>query len=225
MAEPLEPNLEALQLRLERARARLTESRRRAGSDEWQAAHENQLKAERELAAAQGLDYAETFNCEFPWDIGAPLPRVVAGKRVFLAFYVNTFYLKRDSASGSDSARVTITTPPTAEPVGVVEFVSCAAFKMGGPNDEAFHRHPLYGRGLEAYRAHVERRSLWITEVGRINSGHPEHRPGWHERLTHYIFAFHDETFECIAKGYQAEVRAKSMGDVLLDLASLVADS
>jgi hypothetical protein len=171
------------------------------------------------------LDYAETFNFEFPWDIGAPLPHIVAGNRVFLAFYANASYPTGSSASGSAGMSITVVTPETAEPVGVVEFVSCAAFKMGGPNDEALHGHPLYGRGLEAYRAHVVRRSSWITEVERINSVHPQHRPGWHGRLTHYIFAFHDETFECIAKGYQAEVRDKSMANVLLDLASLVADS
>jgi hypothetical protein len=44
--------------------------------------------------------------------------------------------------------------------------------------------------------------SRWIADQERINSVHPYHRGGWHERLNHYVFCFHDETFECIAEGF-----------------------
>src|SRR4030088_2910906 len=126
MAEPPETHLEPLQHRLERAGARLSKSGRSIGSDEWRAASEDQLKSERELAAAQGLDYAETFDFEFPWDIGAPLPRVVAGTRVFLAFYVNASYQGGSAASDSGGISVTVVTPGTLEGVGGVGVVSCA---------------------------------------------------------------------------------------------------
>lgn len=31
---------------------------------------------------------------------------------------------------------------------------------------------------------------------------HEYHRDGWHARLRHFIYTFHDETFECIAADF-----------------------
>jgi hypothetical protein len=60
--------------------------------------------------------------------------------------------------------------------------------------------------------------SEWITAQERINSVHRRHRGGWHERLTHYVFSFHDETFECLAEGYTAQRYVGSPRAVLADL-------
>jgi hypothetical protein len=71
------------------------------------------------------------------------------------------------------------------------------AVKLGGPNDEARRGHPLYGTRLRPYAAHTVVNSLWIMAQEQINSVHPMHRGGWHQQLNHYLFCFHDSTFEC----------------------------
>ena len=84
----------------------------------------------------------------------------------------------------------------------VVEFRRCLIHRFGMPNDEALHGHRLFGRGLVAYRAHTVERSRWLDEVERINSVHPQHRPESFHDFVHYVLAFHDQTFECLAKDF-----------------------
>lgn len=89
-------------------------------------------------------------------------------------------------------------------PVGVIEFDGVYEIRFGGLNDEALSGHPLYGRGLEHYAAHTVVNSSWVTESERRNAVHPRHRGGWHQRLTHYILSFHDDTLECLATDLRA---------------------
>lgn len=74
---------------------------------------------------------------------------------------------------------------------------------FGGPNDEALGGHPLYGRGLEPYDVFEVLNSSWIRSMECMNSAHPHHDPSRFQRLRHYIFTFHDSTFECIAEGFK----------------------
>jgi len=85
----------------------------------------------------------------------------------------------------------------------------------GAPNDEVINGHPLYGRGLVAYGAHTVERSRWIREQEKINSVHPQHRPGWEARYRHYVLAFHDETFECIACAHTVKAALSTFADAL----------
>ncbi len=49
-----------------------------------------------------------------------------------------------------------------------------------------------------------------------MNSVHPRHTPEWFfERKRHFIFAFHDSTFECVAESFEVEVRRGSRNTVL----------
>lgn len=49
------------------------------------------------------------------------------------------------------------------------------------------------------------------------------HQGGWAERgLNHYLFVFHDETFECLAHSYAVEVRNSAMAEVVRELAERV---
>jgi hypothetical protein len=171
--------------------------------------------AERAVARAAGTQYAEELEFELPWSTGAPLPHVLAnGHRVYLVFYL------ADRDPDWDGTWVRVVDPRSGEavPLGVVEFHRVHAVKLGGPNDEAIAGHPLSGRGLRAYCAHRVVNSEWITAQERINSVHHLHRGGWHERLNHYVFCFHDETFECLAEGYTAERHLGSPRAVLADL-------
>ena len=51
-----------------------------------------------------------------------------------------------------------------------------------------------------------------------MNLVHPQHRGGWHDRLNHYVFCFHDETFECLAEGFTAARYVRSPRAVLPEL-------
>jgi hypothetical protein len=68
------------------------------------------------------------------WDIGAPLPHLVANEhRAFLVFYL------RDAVPGWDGTWVQVVNPAAEHqvPLGVAVFGHAKAVKQGGPNDEA----------------------------------------------------------------------------------------
>ncbi len=90
--------------------------------------------------------------------------------------------------------------------MGIAAFRRCLAHRFGPPNDEALEGHPLYGRGLEMYGAHLVARSSWISELERRNRVHRSHNPELYANWKHYVLCFHDETFECIAEGHSIEV-------------------
>jgi len=53
-----------------------------------------------------------------------------------------------------------------------------------------------------------------------MNSGHPDHDAGCFERLRHFIVAFHDATFECIASRYPARIERGSVASVIASQAA-----
>lgn len=130
-------------------------------------------------------------------DIGAPLPLVLADEhRVLLG------YLIQDDDPDWDGTYVEVVGPESDAPGAIVEFRGVEAFYFGAPNDEAFHGHPLAGRGLTPYSAARIEDSSWIRRLERMNSVHRYHRPDAFRALSHFVFAFHDTTFECVAKSF-----------------------
>jgi hypothetical protein len=118
--------------------------------------------------------------------------------------------------SGATSAKVLATewrlvigyyvAPGDSNRVAFLDFDSPRDHMFGGPNDEAMRRHPLCARGLEYYSIHEIIDSSWIRARARINdlSVDPEVETIDAKLLRgkrHFIFAFHDSTFECIAGG------------------------
>ena len=130
--------------------------------------------------------------------VGAPLPTVLSDEyKILLA------YLVQDTPSDWDGSTIRIVGPrASGEPLALVEFQAYASFMFGAPNDEAFAGHPLAKRGLHPYGAFQIENSSWIRQLERMNSVHPYHKPERYERLKHFIFAFHDSTFECVAEGF-----------------------
>lgn len=184
--------------------------------DALRSALDEVLAAERELARAHGGEYAIELDPPLRWDNGAPLPHLLAnGHDAYLMFYLP------DRDPGWDGTSVQIRYPASggAAPLGVVKLSRVHSVKLGGPNDEALDGHPLTGQGLRLYGAHRVLNSQWIAEEERINSVHPQHRGGWHERLNHYVLCFHDETFECIAHDLTVERHLASPRALLHDLA------
>ena len=214
---------------MEEARRRLEEARTRAdalsaaiqaarGFGDWdglRAAHLQVLAAEREVARAAGDEYAVELDFALPWSIGAPLPHVLAnGLKAYLLFYL----ADHDPNWDGTWVRIVDPTADEEEPLGVVEFHHVHSVKLGGPNDEAIEGHPLHGKGLRTYAAHQVVNSRWIAEAERVNSVHTQHRGGWHDRFNHYVFCFHDETFECLAESFTTARYVGSPRAVLSEL-------
>ena len=101
------------------------------------------------------------------------------------------------------------------EPVALVEFSRAYAHMFGPPNDEAFSGHPLASRGLSPYGVYEVLHSSWIRGLERMNAVHPHHRPEPFASYRHFVFAFHDTTFECVAIDFRMSRHAGSVEEVL----------
>jgi hypothetical protein len=102
------------------------------------------------------------------------------------------------------------------EPCALVSFEAAYAHMFGPPNDEAFMGHPLASRGLRPYRVFEIHASSWLSALEGMNAMHPYHKPEHFVKYKHFIFAFHDTTFECIAKGFSVSLHRGSVRSVLL---------
>lgn len=176
------------------------------------AASEAVLVAERALAAARGEAHAIPFDFPVKWDTGAPLPHLLKNDHLaFLIFYVS------DRDPNWDGTYIDVRQPGStaASRLAIAEFKGCHAAMLGTPNDEVFHGHSLHGKGLVGYRPLLVENSAWIRELERINSVHSYYLPeGW-RTLKHYIFGFHDSTFECVARSVEVERVEMSLPDAL----------
>ena len=128
--------------------------------------------------------------------VGAPCPMLIAEEHGLRL----TYYLEcRPEDRGKE------------DPCLVVRFHAPYAHMFGPPNDEAFSGHPLASRGLAPYRVFEVENSSWLKSLERMNSVHPYHRPERYGEYKHFVFAFHDSTFECIAKGFEFQERRGSV--------------
>jgi hypothetical protein len=143
--------------------------------------------------------------------IGAPCPMILAGEHhLHLAYYLE------DRSPDWDGTTVRIVGETTiGEPVGLVQFTRAYAHMFGPPNDEAFQGHPLASRGLGPYRVYEVRASSWVRRLERMNAVHPCHRPERFTSLRHFVFAFHDTTFECVAEAFIFSTHTGSVAEVL----------
>jgi len=84
----------------------------------------------------------------------------------------------------------------------VVELVGCTITKFGYPNDEAWSGIPLTkGRVYGVFEA---LNSPWKQEIVRLNQFSFPKTKEWNGR--HFIFLFHDSSFECIASELRLEL-------------------
>jgi len=151
--------------------------------------------------------------------IGAPCPLVLSNEgTLVLAYYVE----RRDEASDGKTVR-SVGPESAGEIVSLVRFRLCYASLFGPPNDEAFSGHPLSKRGLRPYSANLIENSSWVRSLERMNSVHPYHKPELFDGYRHFIFAFHDSTFECVAQGYEISLKEGSLWSMLPEMQRLLA--
>jgi hypothetical protein len=98
----------------------------------------------------------------------------------------------------------------------VIEFERCSVTKFGYPSDEALGGHPLYKRGLESYGVFEVLSSSWIRQMTEQNRVSFPHTTDSTQR--HFIFVFHDSTFECVADSYQATLSTEPYEHILRQL-------
>ncbi len=60
--------------------------------------------------------------------------------------------------------------------------------------------------GLGHYGAFEVTNSGWLAAVVDGNTIHPRYSSVKYDRFRHFIVAFHDDTFECLAEGYSWSV-------------------
>ena len=154
-------------------------------------------------------------------DAGAPLPAVVADEGHLLLAY-----LVGEPDPGWDGSYVNVVSPDSEGlATALVEFRRPYAHLFGPPNDEAFAGHPLAGRGLRPYAAFEILHSSWLRRLERMNAVHPRHDPEqFLASRRHFVFAFHDSTFECIAQGYMVHQARGSMRMAVRRMVELLSD-
>ena len=189
---------------------------RKKGADRaaFSAALDEQRAAERRVAAARGEEYAVPFELGVAWSGGAPLPHLLSsGHRTFVAFYLE----EPDPDWDGTYARSVDPRTDTVESLALAELEGAVAVKMGPPNDEVLHGHPLYGRGLGWYGTYVVENSRWLAELVEINRVHERFDPQAWESRRHFLLVFHDETVEAIARDIEVRTVRTSMRALLTE--------
>jgi hypothetical protein len=208
----IERRLSSARERLQKAAKALAPRHQGGEWEEYWAAQEAVLGLERELASTKGEEHAVPLDFPVKWDAGAPLPHLLRNDyRCFLTFYV------REPDPDWDGTYVTVKDPGSGqeESLALVEFTGCVSARLGSPNDEVFEGHPLSGKGLDGYTAQKVVNSRWLAELEAINRVHHCYNPARWRLLNHYVFWFHDTTFECVAEDYKVELYRESMADLL----------
>jgi hypothetical protein len=210
----LETVLREAQERASKAVEALAPKHRGGEVEEFMASRAAVLQAERNLAAAKGEQYAVPIEFPVSWEPGAPLPFLLQNDyRTFLTFLV------RDNDPNWDGSYVSVRDPNNlSERLAVVEFERCVSTKMGTPNEEVLHGHPLNGKGLAGYGAMLVQNSVWLKELAAINAVHERYKPEVWSDLKHYILPFHDSTFECVARGFKVETVQMPLSELLSEI-------
>ena len=194
--EELKASLAAANEKLERAVRALAPKHVGGEMEAYEAAYDGLLSAERKLAAAESRPYAVLCECPISWDVGAPLPTLL---------------------QSDQSAELFFLLPDDGERVGHIRFERLMSSLFGAPNDETFNGHPLHGSGFQPYCAMRVVNSTWIAELERMNRVHRYHEPAAYTVLEHFIFPFHDTTFECVARSFSASTVDRRLADAVKD--------
>ena len=150
-------------------------------------------------------------------NVGAPIPLVISDEQ----HTVLAYYLQKTPPDWSGEAVRVLGMDDADEPIGIVRFNFCYASMFGPPNDEAFSGHPLASRGLGPYGTYRIESSSWIRRLERMNSVHEYHQPERFSERHHFVWSFHDSTFECICNSYDFKLAQGSIESVIPEMKAL----
>lgn len=101
---------------------------------------------------------------------------------------------------------------------GIVTFKNCSITKFGYPNDDAWRAIPRT-KNL-TYDAYEVFESEWDNELDRLNRfGFPNYQ---RRRRRHFVWLFHDSSFECLAEDWSARVSDEPIAAILADICQLL---
>jgi len=152
------------------------------------------------MYVVDNLDQVVTLDDAPGPETGAPSPMVLADEDGLVLSYLAAQTIRRRGEEG------------TLEFV-FVRFGSPLMHLTGPPNDEALPGHPLWNRGLDYYGVFRVNQSSLIRRLASMNRMHRLHSSSLFDGFIHYIFTFHDSTFECVAKSLEAEVIRCTWGE------------
>ncbi|RYV00650.1 hypothetical protein SOPP22_17750 [Shewanella sp. OPT22] len=113
--------------------------------------------------------------------VGAPCPMIFADENVvYLSYY------------------------DVEDDVALIKFDHCFEFRMGMPGEDEISKSPYCGLGLLNFETHYVKNSPWLNELEskyKVISDFSRND----RKYIHYVFTFHDRTFECISSGYSVE--------------------
>jgi hypothetical protein len=95
-------------------------------------------------------------------------------------------------------------------------FTRALASRFGYPNDEALQGHPLWRGGLRHYGCFEVLDSTWKATLEHQNMIAFPAWGGW-PWARHFIFTFHDSTFECLADGFSVRSAGGDDTDQFID--------
>jgi hypothetical protein len=130
----------------------------------------------------------------FKMDCGSPDPIIVSnGNELLVSYLIDTNNLEDISLRCS------------------ILFESYLNYSFGSPNDETIQGHPYYKLGLQPYAFFELKNSGWIEKLKDIDKVHPYYNENKWEDYKHFILTFHDNIFECVAKGFEMSEENKSI--------------
>lgn len=131
------------------------------------------------------------------------------GNRLFLAYYLDQV------GKESDDSAIELSDRTVVAPAALFSFSYTRVHTFGLPNDEVLDEHPLSSRGLHAHGAFEVKNSSWVQRIEKANRGYRDHEPERFEVLRHFIFTFHDNTFECLAEDYTVLLHKESITNIM----------
>lgn len=143
-------------------------------------------------------------------DVGAPMPTLLAAEHLLVLAYRIA-----EPDPNWDGTYINVVSNESSETVAVIEFHRPSLHMFGPPNDEAFDGHPLTKRGLRPYSTVEILDSSWLQLRIEMNRVHRYHSDAMFADLRHFIFAFHDSTFECLARDLTISRMRGSIVDII----------
>jgi hypothetical protein len=117
----------------------------------------------------------------------------------------------KDQRSESAFSRSPRSPPRAASPPATPRSSTSSALAV-----EAFAGHPLADRGLTPYGVFEIRESSWVRKLERMNAVHRYHdKHRFMRDKKHFVFSFHDTTFECVAESFTVEVSTGSVNGAI----------
>lgn len=139
----------------------------------------------------------------FEMDYGAPSPTILSNdNKLFIAFYGesnNAVDMPQERNVIYDSG------------IFALRFDECLKYVFGIPGTETIQGHPYYKLGMRSCSFYELRNSDMIQSLQEMAKVHPYYNPEKWKAYKHYILTFHDNMFECIAKGFEVREENSSI--------------